>query len=465
MGLYYEVSADAWISDFGAPTTGGDGSVNTWEGSISNQFYELYWSNYYGTPTTFPGSTSNWHSESHTDWEQKAVFGELSWHINEQLDLTLGGRYFERENTQYYQVNHPGGRAPGPGQPALGEPDSTAERDRQEILANGGFPVGRTATEKEFVPKIAVSYSFGNDSMVYGLYTQGKRPGGINRSRGDPFFPRDYEPDSMDNYEIGFRSTFAGGQGRFNATAYHMKWSDYQLEIVDPTDPPCRDAAGNELLPERDNAIPGVCGQPWQQVVANLGEAHIDGVNIDIDYAPSDRMTLGMNIEFMEAQTDSSHDLDGLEGEVDPVTGEFDLEIIGGLRLPTVPEVKWSAWGEYHWPVNLFGAGNQAYVRTQWSYTGDSLSTLEPRTVDDPNPQFINEAYTIGDLRFGVQGDDWDVSLFVNNVADERAQYTNGDGYFEWAAANVAEGRPHIGRIYTNRPREYGIRFMKRWGD
>jgi hypothetical protein len=93
------------------------------------------------------------------------------------------------------------------------------------------------------------------------------------------------------------------------------------------------------------------------------------------------------------------------------------------------------------------------------------LSTLEPRTVDDANPQFINEAYTIGDLRFGVQGDDWDVSLFVNNVADERAQYTNGDGYFEWAAANVAEGRPHIGRIYTNRPREYGIRFTKRWGD
>jgi iron complex outermembrane receptor protein len=471
VGAYFEDSADAWISDFGAPTTGGDGSNLTYEGSISNQFYEFYWSNYYtnllGTPTsvTFPGSTSNWHSESHTDWEQKAIFGELTWNISEQLDLTLGGRYFERENTQYYQVNHPGGRSPVPGQPMLGEPDGTAERDRQEILANGGFPVGRSATETEFVPKIALSYSFGDDKMVYGLYTQGKRPGGINRSRGDPFFPRAYEADSMDNYEIGFRSSFAGGQGRFNATAYHMKWSDYQLEIVDPTDPPCTDANGDPLLPERDFAQPGVCGQPWQQIVANLGEAHIDGLNIEIDYAPSDRMTLGMNIEFMEAQTDTSHDLDGLEGEVDPVTGAFDLEIIGGLRLPTVPEVKWSAWGEYHWPTNLFGSGNEAYIRTQWSYTGDSFSTLEPRPTTDQNPQFLNEAYTIGDLRVGMQGDDWDVSLFVNNLTDERAQYTHGDGYFDWAAANVADGRPHVGRVYTNRPREYGVRFMKRWGD
>jgi iron complex outermembrane receptor protein len=461
VGLYYEDSADRWKSPFAAPTTGGRGSENTWQGSISNQYYEWYWSNYYtyllGTPTTvtFPNSTSSWHSESHTDWEQKALFGEVTWHINDQLNLTLGGRYFQRENTQYYLVNHPGGLAQVSGDPPFGEPDSTDPGGRQFRLANGGFPRGRLGSEEEFIPKISLSYSFGDDSMVYGLFTQGKRPGGVNRSRGDPFFPRTYDADLMDNYEIGYRSTFAGGQGRFNATAYQMLWSEYQLEVIDPTDPPCEDAAGNPLVPEHLFAQPGVCGQPWQNLVINAGDAHINGLNVEIDYAPTDRFTLGMNVEFMDAKTDTTADLNG-DGEND---------IVADLRLPMVPEVKWSGWAEYNWPTSLLGAGNMAYVRTQWSYTGDSFNRLEPLGEDDPNVRIKNDAFAIGDLRFGIQGDSWDASVFVNNLTDERAQYTHGTGYFEYGFANVAEGRPHVGRIYTNRPREYGVRFIKRWGD
>jgi len=68
-------------------------------------------------------------------------------------------------------------------------------------------------------------------------------------------------------------------------------------------------------------------------------------------------------------------------------------------------------------------------------------------------------------LRFGIQGDSWEVALFVNNLTDERAQYTHEAAQFTYGLANVAEGRPHIQRTYTNRPREYGVRYTKRWGD
>ena len=49
-----------------------------------------------------------------------AVFGEMTWHITDNLDLTAGGRYFERENTNFYFVDHPGGPNHS------GEPDATA---------------------------------------------------------------------------------------------------------------------------------------------------------------------------------------------------------------------------------------------------------------------------------------------------------------------------------------------------
>ena len=75
--------------------------------------------------------------------------------------------------------------------------------------------------------------------MMYGLYTQGTRPGGVNRSRGEPFFPTSYTSDLMDNYELGYRSTFGNGRGRFNVTAFHMVWTDYQLQLTDPSSDPC----------------------------------------------------------------------------------------------------------------------------------------------------------------------------------------------------------------------------------
>ena len=452
VGLYYEDSTDAWQAPFAQPTLGGDGTTNMYQQSTSLNFWEWYWSNYYGTPVTYPNATSHWASGSHTDWEQKAVFGEATWHINDQFDLTLGGRYFDRSNTNYYFVDHPGSWAEALGTPGLnGEPDTTSG-DRDYRLAHNGLPPGRSETEKEFIPKVSLSWQFADNKMIYGLYTRGKRPGGVNRSRGEPFFPTNYDSDIMDNYEMGLKTLVAEGRGRLNATAYHMKWKDYQLELVDPASATCIDPISG--LEDLNLVIPHVCGQPWQQVVANAGEAHINGLNVEADFAPNDSWVLGGNAEWTQAETDTEQDLNG--------DGTNDL--VKGLRLPITPKFKASGWIEYHWPVQWFGPNN-AFVRTQWSYMGDTLNILEPLPNTDPNPQQKNSAYTIGDLRAGLQGEDWEVSIFVNNLTDERAQYTHNTGWFEWAAGNLAEGRAHTQTIYTNRPREFGVRFMKRWGD
>lgn len=422
VGLFYETSNDDYQSSFAGPTLGGDGSVNIYQQSISMAYYEFL----YGEP--IPNATSHWYSGNKTDWEQKAVFGEATWHINDAWDLTMGGRYYDRSNTNYYFNNHPGDFS---------------------IPAREEVP-GREGVDKEFIPKISMSYTFDDNQMVYGLYTQGKRPGGVNRQRGEPFFPANYESDLMDNYELGYKSNFAQGRGRFNVTAYHMVWSDYQLELADPSSVDCVDPDTGVGNP--DLAIPGVCGQPYQVVVANAGDAHISGLNIELDYVPSANWVVGMNAEFMEAETDTSQDLDGDGGD----------DLVAGLRLPLVPEFKASAWAEYNWTIMDGGYG--AFVRTQWSYNGDTMNKLEPTPITDPNPQFTNAAFTIGDLRFGITGDSWNASVFINNLTDERAQYTINTGQFEWGMANVAEGRDHLQRIFTNRPREIGISFTKNWG-
>ncbi len=422
VGLFYEKANDDYQSSFAGPTTGGRGLVNLYQDSISLAYHE------HEAGVAYPTATSHWYSGNMTDWEQKAIFGEVTWHISDKWDLTGGGRYYDRSNTNYYFNSHPG---------AFDMPA------REEVS-------GRKGVDKEFIPKISVSYTLNNDQMIYGLYTQGKRPGGVNRQRGEPFFPQHYESDLMDNYEMGYKSNFAQGRGRFNVTAYHMIWSDYQLELSDPSSFDCIDPVTGVGNPSIE--IPGVCGQPWQMVVANAGDAHISGLNFELDYVPNANWTLGMNAEFMEAKTDTSQDLDGDGSD----------ELVAGLRLPLVPEFKASAWAEYNW--GIFNGQYEAYIRTQWSYTGDNVNSLEPIPLTDPNPQFTNASYTIGDLRFGINADSWSASLFINNLTDERAQYTIYTGQFEWGMANLAEGREHLQRIYTNRPREIGIQFTKHWG-
>jgi iron complex outermembrane recepter protein len=411
VGLYYEDSSNDWQSNFAGVHS------NDYQDSISLDYWE------WARGESFPDAQHGWYSQSSTDWEQTAVFGEAVWHATDKLDLTLGGRYFDRENVNLYVVER------GEGNLADDYVDGVEEHKGEET---------------EFVPKITVTYAFTDDVMAYALWTEGYRPGGTNRSRGAPFFPTNYFPDKMTNYETGVKTTLFDGAGRFNATLFYMDWEDYQLELVDPSYASCPGGG----------SIDNVCGQPWQITVGNAGDAHILGANIEFDWAINANWIFGMNAEWLEAENDTNIDL----------TGDGVADVEKGQALPTTTDLTGSAWLNYERPIDL--VGESVFARLQWSYYGESNNILEPTPADgsSPNPQLVNDSYDIGDFSIGVRGETWEASLFVNNLTDERAIYTQESGLFEWAAASSVDGRSHTQKNFVNRPREYGFRVIKRWG-
>ncbi len=448
VGGFYEDSTDEWTSSFNIPTGTEGGHIrdtyaaSNYSNSLSRQFIEHYYGGDWGDATT------PWSSGQVGKWEQKAVFGEFTWHISDAWDLTVGGRYFDRNNDSRYWLNKPGREHYWEGRIA---------NDYEYREAHNGEPMPRKGEESQFLPKASLAYHFGkdnNDKMLYALYSEGARQGGVNRVRGDPFFPDSYDSDLMKNHELGYKSSFADGKGRLNLTYYHMLWEDYQLWTIDPASSKCIDPDTGEEVPSSQISIPGVCGQPWQTLIANLGEASITGFNVALDYTPNENWLLGFNYEPMTAETESNHDLNG--------NGEYDL--VKGQRLPLVPDYKASAWVEYHRPTNWLGADN-FFIRLQWSFTGDAINKIDDVPLTDPNPQFTMPSYDIGDLRAGLVGDNWQVDVFINNLTDERALYMIDGGDYFWAMAQSAEGRPHLQRVWTNRPREFGVRYTKRWGD
>ena len=218
------------------------------------------------------------------------------------------------------------------------------------------------------------------------------------------------------------------GRFRLNITYFSMDWTDYQIELVDPSNIPCS-------WPTSPPAP--MCGEPWQKVVTNLGDATSDGVILEVLALANDSTEVGVNAQFVKAET--ATDLTNPDGSVDAPKGS---------RLPQTPEFKSNLWIEKTMPVSIFGA-NEAFFRGSVSYTGDSVSAVQPGWSYD------QDSYTIVDMKYGILGDDWQLDFFVNNLTDTRADIAVNDWYFDFYFGGA--------RQYTNRPREIGVRFTKSW--
>ena len=124
-----------------------------------------------------------------------------------------------------------------------------------------------------------------------------------------------------------------GGKLQFNVIVYHMLWEDMQLELTDPS---------------------FAYGEPFQTVLANVGDAVNDGVDVDINFLVNDHISLGLVASYL------------FKNEIDEDVAVFDerdpedlaLYIPAGTQLPLTSDTKVSAFAQFSWPVDWFGSGD-----------------------------------------------------------------------------------------------------------
>ncbi len=334
-----------------------------------------YWATYYDVQ---PGTTDNSFYRSNNDQitEQYALFGEIGYSLSDRWTFTAGLRWFDHTRTRNYFIQQP----------------------NRHFTANLGSAKNTTS---DFTKKISLQYKVSDSAMVYALFSDGFRAGGRNVVRPGTVLPPDYEPDFLDNYELGLKSRWLDDRVAFNVTAFRMNWKDYQVEVVDP-------------------------GPLYAVLVANVGNARIDGVSAEFSARLWDSLDIGLNVQFLDPKTTS------------------DSAIIGtakGTRLPFSTKEKGVAWLEYAFPRQI--AGGKFYGRYQWSYNGDSLNgVINPR---------VQPTYQISDVKFGFEADAWEIYAYVDNLFNERAILFDQDS-------------APPGTITINTPRTWGIGFTKSWG-
>jgi outer membrane receptor protein involved in Fe transport len=380
-----------------------------------------------------------WLTEQERIDRDKAIFGELTYDITDKLSVTGGIRWFEAENSLE-------------GFFGFGDGYSTSGKYGEALCSiSAGDPVGdesswvpfvnktgtapctnlqRRVDEKDTIGKVNVSYKFDADRMVYATYSRGYRPGGVNRFAAIPPYLADY----LDNYEIGWKTTW-GGSLRWNGAVFTQKWDNFQFSFLGP----------NGLT-----------------IIQNSPKATINGLEMDAEWLVGGGLVLTGGVAFIDSELK-----DDYCGLADPVTSEpvkscpagvqdprFEDPFTGpqapkGTELPVSPKFKGNLTARYTFPVGSF----DAHVQGAFVYAGKRWADLR---VVERNIIGRLDSYQIFDLTAGIDNGTYSFELFVGNVFDERAEITR----FAQCAEDVCGAETYV---VTNPPRTFGLRFGQKF--
>jgi iron complex outermembrane receptor protein len=192
--------------------------------------------------------------------------------------------------------------------------------------------------------------------------------------------------------------------------------------------------------------------------VFNVPDASSKGIEIEFDIAPVQNFDVAVSAGFTDAELGSTLTSTDPAGNVTIVSG-----IEEGRRLPTVPQIQIAAAATYQRPVMadsiVYVTGTYQHIGSRFTQVGDDelgaldLESFGANTIGGPltASTFFYDAklpaYDILNLRAGLRRAAWDVSLYLNNVTDERALLS---------LDRERGTRARIGYL-TNQPRTFGV--------
>jgi len=353
------------------------------------------------------GTVTGW---PHTWWltdqmrvdRDYAAFGEVSWDILSNLTLTGGIRFFKADNSLvgFFGFHSYEARCFAP--PSV---DNGPCTDLKADVKDHGE-----------THKLNLTWQIDPDHMVYATYSTGFRPGGVNRRTDIPGVGP-YAPDTLDNYEIGWKTSWDDNRLRFNGDFFLEDWNKFQFPFLGP------------------NSV---------TIIANAGQARVKGAETEISWLPIDSLTLSGSGAYTDAELTTPY----CGGDcADP---DNSVQAPAGTQLPITPKWKLNGTARYQWNVwdDLLAhvQGSVVYESGRWADL-----RLAERNLLGKEPGF-----TTFDFTTGVEKDNWSVEFALLNAFDERAQL----GRYAECTPGTCGAQTYI---LPSRPRTIALTFSQRF--
>jgi outer membrane receptor protein involved in Fe transport len=350
-------------------------------------------------------------------YKEVAVFGEASYAITPAWKLTGGARVFNYEDKgSAFIFDYAGGLA------------DTNTRSNTKDSGQSYY-------------KLNTSYQLTPDLLGYLTYSQGFRRGGSNAFRNYPGQTVDpstqaYGPDSTDNIEIGLKGFFFDRQLYLQTAVYQINWNDVQTYY-------------SQGLPDPfglgiDFPLNGSTNGP---------DARSRGFELSARLRMDENWTLNYSTSTTRAQwTTTKQKCTYLPGQNRP----------GDAADPDGPDCRsWNAGGTLNgapkWKHNLGlrFATTVADHDLSASVNARYVGRIGNDRVDAPGlqPALVYKSYTLFNASLGLAKDDWNGSLWVQNLTNVRSPVS---------VQGLGDTIMGTRMIYTT-PRTLGVSFTYRY--
>lgn len=321
------------------------------------------------------------------------LFADISYQVTEKLEATVGARLVEEERESGYHSELPPSAM-------LAAQGVNSDLFGGLLLDTNGETLSGDTDNSALLPRFNLLYSLNDSVNLYGTVSRGERSEVIDMSSGtESILPA----EEIDNYELGLKGRLADTPLDYSLAAFYQNYDNFQVNVVD-----------------QDNG---------QVRTENAGSATNTGLEADLRWSASEKLTLMANAAYIDAGIDN-----------DAANG-----IYAGNQFRLQPETTGAISYLYETPIS---SGLLFTSSGSWSYRSSVYFDIANR--------FEEDAVDLLNLRLGIAAGDrnWSLDLAANNLLDEEYIMDAGNTGNAFGFATYIEGAP----------RTLSLEFSKRFG-
>ncbi len=238
--------------------------------------------------------------------------------------------------------------------------------------------ISSSQDDVEVLPRGSLTKWLSQESMIYVTYAKGYEPGGYNLANFEGENGRfGFGIEEASSFEIGWKTRLLEDRLTLSAAAFYIDYTDRQVEY--------QARAGGQVI----------------EGIINLGDSEQYGFEAEVNLKVTEHLTLMAALGAIDAEWNGGTLVDFDDSSVD----------LSGTDVPNTNDTSWMLSALYNAP--LPAASEIRFVAgVQVSHSGSLLGLQAWDTVKNPS-------YTVANAQLGLQGEQWEVLVQVENFTDE----------------------------------------------
>ncbi|PHZ84436.1 TonB-dependent receptor [Paremcibacter congregatus] len=333
------------------------------------------------TTATGQVTVGNEYTRSENDSTSYALYGQAQWDFAPQWSLLAGGRYSHDEKDYVATAVNCGqteAERAAAGFPNFSACDGAGGSLR--VIAET-FRAPVQESWDDFSPMASLQYRPNDNVMIFGTVSTGYKSGGFAGSQGvEIAATRAVKPESVINYEVGFKSDLADGRLRLNGSAFYMDYTDLQVVRFGP--------------------VPGSTFGSFQ--TTNIGAAKILGLELEFTWAVTEDFTLSGGYAYLDTEAKELV-IEGRSGPVD----------YSGLTLRQAPKNSFNVVADYD--LDLSDGNGSLNFNADLTHTDSSHNDFATAA------QTLNQAKTLlgGSITWTSASENFKLSAWAKNLTNK----------------------------------------------